>query len=383
MSILFLDQFSELGGGQQALLDTVDAARMAGWEARVLIPGRGPLVDALRVRNVATDEIPCGPYGSGAKSIADSLRFARDLRPQVRMIRDAISAADVELIYVNGPRLLPAAALAAGARVPMLFHVHVHLQGSALWLARWALHRTQATVVGCSKSVLEPLRSHIDARNVHVIPNGVRDAGYRERNFDARSRLRIGMIGRMGPQKGQMEFVNAAALLRSEFPQARFIVCGAALSQSRDEYDDAVRLRARGLPVEFVGWQSDVGAVMRDLHLLVVPSMMEGMGRVVLEAFSAGVPVVAFPAGGIREAIVDGVTGFLTQHFTAEALAARIRDAVATDPTQIQGIVWNARQAWIQNYTLATYQERIISLFGTLAPIPRLALSTERPLQHR
>ncbi len=39
------------------------------------------------------------------------------------------------------------------------------------------------------------------------------------------------------------------------------------------------------------------------------------MGRIVLEAFSAGVPVVAFPAGGIPEAVIDGVTGFLTSRF--------------------------------------------------------------------
>src|SRR5580692_2700987 len=142
MSILFLDQFSELGGGQQALLDTVDAVRTAGWEARVLVPGQGPLVEMLRARNVATGEISCGPFGAGEKSVADAMRFALDLRRQVRTIREAMDTGPVELVYVNGPRLLPATALAAGGRVPMLFYVHSHLRGSALWLTQWALRRT-------------------------------------------------------------------------------------------------------------------------------------------------------------------------------------------------------------------------------------------------
>ena len=78
MRILFLDQFSELGGGQHALLDTVDAVQLRGWEPHVLLPGPGPLVDALQSRNVAVAEIPCGPYGSGHKSVVDSMRFALD-----------------------------------------------------------------------------------------------------------------------------------------------------------------------------------------------------------------------------------------------------------------------------------------------------------------
>ena len=60
------------------------------------------------------------------------------------------------------------------------------------------------------------------------------------------------------------------------------------------------------------------------------------MARVVLEAFSAGVPVIAFPAGGIPEAVIDGETGFLTREFTAEALAARIaRSDRRRDPESI------------------------------------------------
>ena len=62
-------------------------------------------------------------------------------------------------------------------------------------------------------------------------------------------------VGRIAPEKGQMEFVKARPLLNDEFPQARFVICGAPLFGARSDYFDAVRLRARGLPVEFVGWQ--------------------------------------------------------------------------------------------------------------------------------
>ncbi|MGP0074203.1 MAG: glycosyltransferase family 4 protein [Bryobacteraceae bacterium] len=383
MRILFLDQFSELGGAQQALLDTVDAVQQNGWDPNVLVPGRGPLVEALQSRHVQIGDIPCGPYNSGHKSAADSVRFARDLRRQVRIVRDWIGGASIGLIYVNGPRLLPAAALAARGEVPVVLHLHSHLHGSALRLTRWVLGWTAPTAIACSNSVVKPLGRHIDKRKLHVIPNGVRDAGYHERDFGRGGCLRIGMIGRIAREKGQLAFVNAVALLKHEFPQAHFVICGAPLFQASRDYFDAVRLRARDLPVEFVGWQEDVNAVLSELDLLVVPSLKEGMGRIVLEAFSAGVPVVAFPAGGIPEAVVDGVTGFLTREFSDCALAARIREAMTSEPETLRQIARNARQAWAQSYTLSAFQKHITNLLETRARASREERVTEMPLQRR
>ncbi len=380
MRILFLDQFSELGGAQHALLDTVDAVQLSGWETRVLVPGRGPLVEALQSRNVAVAEIPCGPYGMGHKSVADSLRFALDLRRQVRRISELITRENIDLVYVNGPRLLPAAALATPHRAPILFHVHSHLRGSALRVARWSIRRSAVTVVGCSKSVLEPLQC-----KQHVISNGVRDAGYRERYFGRP--WRIGIVGRIAPEKGQMELVNAVAFLKDKFPQARFVICGAPLFGTRTHYFDAVRLQARGLPLQFIGWQPDVRQILNELDLLVAPSHHEGMGRIVLEAFSAGVPVVAFPAGGIPEAVIDGVTGFLTHQFTAQALAARMSDVMTAPPGTIREIARNARQAWARSFTVGAYQRSITNLLETLAserdPASREEREAEMPLQRR
>jgi glycosyltransferase involved in cell wall biosynthesis len=376
--VLFLDQFSELGGAQQTLLDTMEAVRRNGWKPHVLVPDRGSLVEALQSRDVPVDEIPCGPYHSGKKSASDAIRFALDLRRQVRAIRELVAGADIGLIYVNGPRLLPAAAIAGRGGAPVVFHLHSHLRGSALRLARWSVRHVGATIFGCSNSVLEPFRTCADASKLHVVPNGVRDAGYRERLFDS---LRIGMIGRIAPEKGQMEFVNAAALLKDEFPHAQFVICGEPLFGAPSDYYNAVRLRAHGLPVEFVGWQQDVSRVLNELDLLVAPSIREGMGRMIVEAFSAGVPVIAFPVGGIPEVVIDEETGFLTRLLTAEALAMRIREAIASGPDMLRQVARNARRAWAQSYTVGTYQERITQLLGQLlgplAPASREVRATE------
>jgi glycosyltransferase involved in cell wall biosynthesis len=378
VTILFLDQYSDMGGGQRALLDTVDAVRAQRWEAHALVPGEGPLVRALESRSIPKEAIACGPYSSGSKSVWDALHFAIDLGPQIRTIRAAIAQQDVSLLYVNGPRLLPAAALAARNRTPIVFHLHNHLRGAAARLARLSVSSASA-VIGCSNSVFGPLRASFPPEETQVIPNGVGDAGYREREFDLGRRVRIGIIGRIAPEKGQADFIDAAAALRVEFPQAAFFVCGAPLFGTGGDYFASIQLRARGLPVDFIGWQDGASGVLHDLDLLAVPSSAEGMGRVVLEAFSAGVPVVAYPAGGIPEAVIDNVTGFLTRDFTAAALAARIREAIHSDRDTLRRIAWNARRAWAQTYTLDAYQTRVTSLLETVTTAWKEARAVETP----
>lgn len=361
MNILFLDQFSELGGAQHALLDTVQVVQRNGWHAHALLPGRGPLGEILQSWGVPADEIPSGPYHTGSKTVVDSVRFALDVHQQVRTINALLARRDFDLIYVNGPRLLPAAALASRKRARIVFHAHSHVYGIAARLLREAIRRAGATVVACSNSVLDPLRRSIRSRNTHVIPNGVRDAGYRERGFGRNEDFRIGMIGRVAPDKGQMEFAEAAALLAPAFPGARFTICGATLLRAPSAYLSAVRQASRDLPIEFLPWQNDVSRVLHDLDLLVVPSKREGMARIIVEAFSAGVPVVAFPAGGIPEVIVDSQTGFLTREFSVQALASCIREGMQA-PERLRRVASNARQAWERLYTIAAYQERISRL---------------------
>lgn len=360
MEILCLDQFSVMGGAQLCLLDVLEAVEKRGWHARVALPGEGPLADRIRARGGVVFEIPCGPYRSGSKSVADLVQLPFDVWRQKQILDGLMSSGKIDLLYVNGPRLLPAAALAAEGRAPVLFHAHNRInEVSAAGLAGWSIRHSRATVIACSNYVAQPIANYVGGGIVDVIPNGTPDAGFRERAFGRGRSWRIGLIGRISPEKGQTEFLRAAAMLAPEFPAARFVICGAP-TISAGKYLDRVSELARGLPVEFLGWRDDIGEVLAGLDLMVVPSKDEGMGRVIVEAFSAGVPVVAFPAGGIPEVIADGETGFLVDERTPETLAARIREVMLCDEGTVRRVVTNARAAWERFFTVAGYQRRII-----------------------
>jgi glycosyltransferase involved in cell wall biosynthesis len=381
VKILFLDQFSEMGGGQRVLLDVVDAVVGRGWTAHVLVPGSGPLVEQLRARDVPVEHIPCGPYRSGGKSPADFLRFARDVRQQVREIDNRLRQERFDLIYVNGPRLLSAATRAVRDRAPVWFHAHSRIQQAyAVRAAGSSIRKVDATVVACSKSAAEPLRRYIAPGKLHVIPNGTPDLGFRPRGFGGA--WTVGVVGRISPEKGQMDFLQAIALLKPEFPRVRFIVCGAPILPAR-KYFDRVQTLARSLNVELSGWREDIASVFSELDLLVVPSKEEAMGRVLVEAFSAGVPVVAFPVGGIPEVIIDGETGFLVSETTPQALAGRIRKLLNGDAETLQKIACNARRAWEQRYTVTAFQQRITNLMARVVSVWQAEHRTAAPLPRK
>jgi hypothetical protein len=112
MKILFLDQYSDLGGAQLCLLDLMPAVVWAGWEARVAVPGSGPLVGRLRKLGVAVESLPLGSYSAYRKSAWDIVRFAASTPRLVLAIRRLVKRFRPDLIYVNGPRLVPAARIA-------------------------------------------------------------------------------------------------------------------------------------------------------------------------------------------------------------------------------------------------------------------------------
>ncbi len=376
MNVLFLDQFNALGGAQQCLLDVLPAIQERGWSARVAVPAGGPLEVLLRERGVQVDEIRSGPYRCGKKSAIDLLRFAADVPLQMGTIERLLEGYPTDLVYVNGPRLLVAATLAVRGRIPILFHAHhVVGQSSAATLEGLVLRRSRATIAACCDAAAEPLRKWA-AGTIQTIPNGTVDRGFHERIPKPGGEMRIGMVGRIAPEKGQLEFLQAAGSLMGHFPNARFMICGARLFGDRHYHDEVLRLAAK-LPVEFLEWQADVGAVMRDLDILVMPSKEEGMPRVLLEALSAGLPVIACPVGGIPEVIEDGVTGFISRG----ELAVKLREVLESDPVAIRNIARNARRKWELQYTVATYRERLTNLMERC--VPRADFETAVPTQRR
>ena len=366
MNILCLDQFSELGGAQRCLLELLPAFAERGWSAHLAAPGDGDIFRQAAVWGATTDRIQCGPYSSGRKSLVDMSRFAWEAPRLAGEIRALVRRYNADLIYVNGPRLLPAVALAARRGPPVLFHSHSFLGGYARRLVGRSLSVARAALVASCQFVALPLLPYCGDRGMRVVYNGVRQmvpASRARTALDPAAEFRIGVIGRISPEKGQADFLRAARMLHENLPHCSFLVCGAPL------FSDAAAMRYRAeletlaerLPVVFAGWQEDIDGVLATLDLLVVPSApVDATPRVILEAFASGVPVLAFASGGIPEIVEHDVTGFLVEERSPRALASAIQGLLG-EPRCMREVAEHALAKARGEFSLKRYQEEMLA----------------------
>jgi glycosyltransferase involved in cell wall biosynthesis len=221
-------------------------------------------------------------------------------------------------------------------------------------------------------------RAGVPAGQTLVIPNAIQaerfahpDPEYRERLrefFPRPPRRVVGAAGGLSPEMGFGVLIDAAARVADADPDTGFVLFGdgplrAPLAQ---------QIKAAGLGEQFVlaGFRHDLDCFLPFLDLLVLPSFTEGMPNVVLEAFAAGVPVVATAVGGTPEVIEEGKSGYLVPPGDPAALARRIRDALAAEGGGLS-LGRRGRERVLRQFTFAAQAERYQELFEELGVTSR------------
>ena len=133
------------------------------------------------------------------------------------------------------------------------------------------------------------------------------------------------LMARMIRDKGVIEFVDAARMLRQRFPTVKFKLLGYVGIKNRGaitqkEIDHWV---AEGV-VEYLGSSSDVRPFLMEANCVVLPSYREGISRTLLEAAAMSLPIVTTNVPGCRDVVEDGINGFLCAPRSAHDLADKL-----------------------------------------------------------
>lgn len=154
----------------------------------------------------------------------------------------------------------------------------------------------------------------------------------------AKGRL-IGIVGQICEIKGQKLVLQAFRKIRAHFPDVSLIITGSpAPKSSRYLTDLHLFIEKHNLAgsVHFTGFCSDIPLLMSTLDLMVLGSIEEPFGLVVIEAMAAGCPVIASNAGGVPEIIDDQIDGLLYQAGDSKDLEEKIVTALMLDDNSLK-----------------------------------------------
>lgn len=327
-----------LGGGEIALLNLVSHLDRTRFKLLVVLSSEGPLEGKLREVDVETMVLPLAASlvhtrkdhltRSTLTRFRDALRVLTYSLKLARLLRSRKAS----LLHTNSLKADVFGGIAGRlARVPVLWHVRDRIENDYLpvkavlvfrWLARWLPNY----VITNSQATLDTL--HL-SRRARVVHDGIAITATPTEHQPGGA-LKIGIVGRISPWKGQHIFLEAAKTVQKEFPNTRFQIIGSAMF-GEEEYERKLREQAQKLELgenlEWLGFRSDVPELINALTILIHASTMgEPFGQVVIEGMVAGKPVIATRGGGVPEIVEDGVSGVLVPMNDAPALAAAIAE---------------------------------------------------------
>lgn len=366
------------GGMERVVTHLAGALSQRGIEPLVLCLQRpGPLADDLTDRDVRVEAIG-SIKGWDVRGLARLARRLREFAPDVIHVHDNAS-----LPYVS------AAGLVVGA--PIVFTAHGLLyEGFERPRLRYRLAaRGLSAVTAVSDEVSARHRSHLAwGGEIETIPNGV-PAVRRNGSMGARVRRELEIpdgatvflaMGNARPEKGFEDLLSAAAILRDELGSDAFGVLIAG-RLGRDAYSRALRATHErlglGKVVQFLGYRSDTRALYSAAHAFVLSSRSEGLPMVVLEAMTAGLPIVATRVGGVPDALEDGA-GILVAPASAEELAAGMGEIVAA-PRAARRLGEAARRRARERYSVARMTDRYVRVYRRVATGRRRNARAGRP----
>jgi glycosyltransferase involved in cell wall biosynthesis len=208
----------------------------------------------------------------------------------------------------------------------------------------------------------------VEEERVRVVPNGIDPEPWLAARPIARSALGLrddrplaAMVGLLNVAKGQDLALDALA----QVDGLQLVVAG------HGDMETALRAQAERLRVadrvRFLGFRTDVPALIAASDFVVVPSRWEGMPYVALEAMAAARPVVATPVDGARDVVESGSTGVLARAVDAASIAAALRTMLAASPDERARMGLCGRQRVLRSYTARAMVHSLVDVYREVA----------------
>lgn len=370
MKILLVGTQMATGGAQKVLLD------QAGWfhergddVMAVFIYDREDLHETWQ-RGAKYPILDLHGFKKGAGAIVNLFSLLQGLGRLWTLIRKNKPDVIETFTHDCNVLILP---LAWAARIPVRIATHHgKIEGFSRWkeIVHASIVNSMAT---CIVAVSERTRQQsqeegIRADKIVMIPNGITPVSVAD--FDRHAtRAELGFaegdvfllsVGRLVYQKAHEYLVSAMPAVLKEMPNIKVGICGDGVL--RADLEEQIHSLGLGEKVKLFGMQSDVTKFLAAADVFVLPSRWEGLPIALLEAMSAGLPIIATRVEGVDQTVENGVHGLLVSPGSPEELAKAILQLSAA-PEQRRVMGEAGRAQILERYTIDQMCEQYLNLF--------------------
>jgi glycosyltransferase involved in cell wall biosynthesis len=292
--ISVIEPSGRLYGSEYCLLDVIRGLKGADYRWQVMLPLGQGFDELLRGEGVDV----CGGL------LPDLHKISRWRKMQVYWtMRRQLAMAAPDVVYLNQAGMLRAVdALMMGMEIPLVCQVQT--LEDARFISRHPAVQRRVRAFICNSRFIAA-EAGLPTEKQCILYQGVDfgEMGPEPKPPVDGEPWRIGILGRIADSKGHPVFLEAAArLLAAGHKNLRFVVIGEGLT-APDTAAFQAAVTAAGLDsfFELRGYRKDVAGELGRLNLLVIPSLAEPLGRVLLDACAAGIPSIVSDSGGLGE----------------------------------------------------------------------------------
>jgi len=382
MRILFVHGGSDLYGASKMLLRLASKFVSDGNSVLAVLSTDGPLRSALEKKGVEVIIHSLLPVVTrrGFRSVLGIISLLMRIPMSVIVLGRIVAAFRPDVIHTNTALILSPGIVAKLMHVPHIWHIKESFEEfrGIFKFYQWYVSFLSDRIVCVSSPVKDQFRSRIQRAKIVLLYEGFPQEEFAavederielfRRRFGLNGHPVVGAVGRIKfGRKGQDVFVKAAALLKDEFSNVKFVIIGSPFPGNEEHLENLKKLVQDLRITESIvltGDVDDIGVAYSALDISVLPSAFpEPFGGVVVESMAYGKPVIGTRIGGTVEQIEDGTTGLLVEPNNPQELAAAmsklLRDADLSKKMGNAG-----RERFLRLFEFRLYYESIVGIYN-------------------
>ncbi len=325
VNILYFSSFGTLkGGGQRSLYYLIRDLNKKIFNPIVICPEDGEFISSLKEIGVDTCVIPF------KRLRKFSIKF-------ILTIYNLYKEKNISIVHTDDPiQTFYAGIVAYISKIPLIWHIRVsedHNNKINKVLDR-ALPYLCNRLILVSKALETRFHWLKSSKKLTIIHNAIN-----LKEFDksppillkdelglTKNIILIACVGRIEEMKGQKHLAKAISKIADYLENVKILLIGEADPEYYHSFKSLLQKLNIGHLFLYLGHRKDIFSIIKGIDFLVLPSQFgEGLSRVILEAMAAYKPVITTDIGGNKEAVADGVTGFVVSHKDENALASTIK----------------------------------------------------------